>query len=93
MLSTKAIQLVGITPDELQAAISKDLKGQLEDFKRDFQPKTPDELLTRSQTANFLKINLSTLYLWTKKGLLKSYSISGKVYYKRSEIESALVEL
>ena len=89
----ESIQLLGISPEQLRTAISKDLKSQLDELKKGFQPKTPQELLTRSETAKLLKINLSSVHNWTKKGLLKSYGISGKVYYKRSEVESALIEL
>lgn len=87
------IQLIGISPEQLRTAISIDVKSQLDELKKSFQPKTPQELLTRTETAKLLKINLSTLYLWTRKNRLKSYGISGKVYYKRSEVESALIEL
>ena len=87
------LQFIGITPEQLQTAITQDVKSQLDQLKKSFEPKTPEELLTRSETAKLLKINLSTLYLWTKKGKVKSYGISGKVYYKRSEVESSLIEL
>ncbi|UBZ12486.1 helix-turn-helix domain-containing protein [Flagellimonas marinaquae] len=89
----QTIQFIGTTPEQLQKAITENVKRQLEELKRNFQPKTPDEFLTRKATAKLLNINLSTLYLWTKKGILQSYGISGKVYYKRSEVESALIEL
>lgn len=89
----QGIQILGITPEQLRTAISSDLKNQLDEIKRNFEPKRPTEFLTRSETSALLKINLSTLYLWTKKGKLQSYGISGKVYYKRSEVESALIEL
>lgn len=89
----KQLQFVATTPQQFRNDINNDVKTLLEDLKKSFQPKRPDELLSRSETAKLLKVNLSTLYLWTKKGKLKSYGISGKVYYKRSEIESALIEL
>ena len=89
----ESIQLVGITPEQLQTAISNDVKSQLDELKKSFTPKIPEEYLGRKETSNILKINLSTLYLWTKKGRLKSYGISGKVYYKRTEIENAFIEL
>ncbi|MGB2528213.1 helix-turn-helix domain-containing protein [Flagellimonas sp. SN16] len=87
------LQFIGTTPEQLQKAITENVRGQLEELKKSFQPKTPEEYLTRTQTAELLNINLSTLYLWTKKRILQSYGISGKVYYKRSEVESALIEL
>ncbi len=85
--------MVGISPQQLQDAISNDVKNQLEELKESFQPKSPEELLTRTETAELLKINLSTVHNWTKKGRLKPYGMGGKVYYKRSEVESALIEL
>jgi DNA invertase Pin-like site-specific DNA recombinase len=87
------LQFVGCHPEQLQKAIAENIRGQLEELKKSFQPKTPEEFLSRKATAKLLNINLSTLYLWTKKGVLQSYGISGKVYYKRSEVESALIEL
>lgn len=85
--------MVGISPKQLQDAISKDVREQLEELKQNFNPKEPEEYLTRKETANLLKINLSSLWNWTKKKRLKAYGIEGKVYYKRSEVESALIEL
>lgn len=37
-----------------------------------------------------LGINLTTLNNWTKKGILISYGIGGRVYYKRHEVENAI---
>jgi helix-turn-helix protein len=45
-----------------------------------------EDLMTRSDTAKFLKINLSTLYYWTKKGLINCYGIANRRYYKKSEV-------
>lgn len=87
------LQFVATTPQQLRNDINEDVKSLLDELKKSFQLKTPQELLTRSETATLLKINLSSVHNWTKRGLLKSYGISGKVYYKRSEVESALIEL
>ncbi|MFD2915839.1 helix-turn-helix domain-containing protein [Psychroserpens luteus] len=53
----------------------------------------PESLMTRKETAEYLKIDLSTLWSWTKKGKIKCYGISNRRYYKRSDIEKALVLL
>ncbi|SHK72169.1 Helix-turn-helix domain-containing protein [Maribacter aquivivus] len=87
------LQFVATTPQQLRKDINQDVKNLLNELEKSFQPKTPEELLSRRETADLLKINLSSLYNWTKKGILKSYGCSGKVYYKRSEVESALIEL
>jgi hypothetical protein len=87
------VQFVATTPQQLRNDINQDVKSLLDELKKSFEPKTPVELLGRRDTAKLLKINLSTLHLWTVKGVLKKYGISGKVYYKRSEVESALIAL
>ena len=87
------IQFISTTPEQLQKVITENVKSQLEELKKSFQPKAPEEYLTRKETAELLKINLSSLWNWTRKKRLKAYGIEGKVYYKRSEVESALKEL
>ncbi|MBN9292811.1 MAG: helix-turn-helix domain-containing protein [Flavobacteriia bacterium] len=72
------------------------VKTIIEELKKSYEPKKPEEYLTRDEVVTLLKINLSTLWSWTKKGKLTSYGIKGegnRIYYKRSEIESALVKL
>ncbi|MEX2568015.1 MAG: helix-turn-helix domain-containing protein [Cyclobacteriaceae bacterium] len=46
--------------------------------------------MTRKETADKLKISLVTLNDWTKRGLIQSYLIGGRVLYKDSEIEASL---
>ena len=50
-------------------------------------------LLTREETAEMLKINLSTLNEWVKKGYLKVYSIGYRRYFKESEVLNSLISL
>ncbi|MCR9154774.1 MAG: helix-turn-helix domain-containing protein [Bacteroidetes bacterium] len=69
------------------------VKSELEVLKKEFQPKEPTKYLTRAEVAKMLQIDLSTLHSWVKKGKLKSYGIGHRVYFKRSEIETALQPL
>jgi len=87
------IQLIQLTPNELQNAIIEEINQKFEELKTSFQPKEPTELLTRSETSKLLKVNLTTLWNWTKQGKLVSYSIGNRVYYKRSEVLQSLIEL
>jgi len=64
------------------------LESELKILKESFQPKEPEELMTREETAEFLKVSLTTLWHWSKKGILPSYGIGNRVYYKRSEIKN-----
>ncbi|MEH6538100.1 MAG: helix-turn-helix domain-containing protein [Psychroserpens sp.] len=53
----------------------------------------PDTLMTRKETVEYLKIDSSTLWSWTKKGKIKCYGIGNRRYYKRSDIDKALIIL
>ncbi|MDI9309417.1 MAG: helix-turn-helix domain-containing protein [Limnohabitans sp.] len=89
----EAIQFIQITPQQFQELILIVIKQEIEILKKEFQPKEPTEFLTRSQVAELLKIDLSSVHNWTKKGKLIAYAMQGRVYYKRSEIEQAMIQL
>lgn len=71
----------------------ENIKQELINLKESFQPKEPTEFLTRQEVAELLKIDLSSVHNWTKKKILQSYQCSGRVYYKRKEVENAIVKL
>ena len=83
-----------VNPEELKTALIESVTNQLNEFKKhlDNQNKV-SEYLSRNDVSKMLGINLSSVHNWTKKGLLRAYQISGRVYYKRSEIEESIVEL
>ena len=59
-------------------------------------PAVNDEKLIGTEEACKLfvpAISRQTLANWTKEGLLKVYKLSGRIYYKQSEIISAAKEL
>jgi excisionase family DNA binding protein len=88
------LQLISITPEQLESKILQGVQSQLQELKSSFQPKEPTEYLTRQEVSELLKVNLSTVHNWTKNGTLISYGIGGsRIYYKRSELEEALVKL
>jgi len=89
----KQIQFLQITPEQLQKAIIDGVKIQLNDLKEHFSPKEPTEYLTRKEVSDLFKVDISTIHNWTVKDILKAYSIGRRVYYKRDEIELAIVEL
>lgn len=69
------------------------IKQQLQELKKEFQPKEPTKYLTRQEVAKMLSVDISTVHNWTKKNILKPVGIGSRVYYKRIEVENALVEL
>ena len=89
----QTVQFISVTPEQLQNAIIKGVKTQLDDFKKHFEPKTPNEYLTRVEVSKMLSVDLSTVHNWTKKGILKASQCGGRVYFKRTEVENAIIEL
>ncbi len=87
------LKIIQITPEELKDLISEGLKTQIAELIGIQTLKDPDELLTRKETAKLLKINLATLWSWSKSGKIQSVGIGNRVYYKRSDIDAALIEI
>ncbi len=87
------VQFIQVTPEQLQTAIIEGVKIQLEDLKKHFQPKEPNKYLTRQEVAEMLQIDLSSVHNWTKRKILQSYQIGGRVYYKLDEVEAAIIKL
>ena len=83
-------QLHNTTPSELTDKIFEGIHQRLVQLKKDFQPRIPEEYLTRKETSNLLKIALPTLHDWCNKGILKPYKIGNRTYFMRSEIEFTL---
>lgn len=90
---SKTIQFLQVTPEELKHEILKGLNKRLEELKSYFHANNKTEYLSRTDVAKMLQIDLSTLYHWTKKGFLISYGIGNRVYYKREEVEAAIIRL
>ncbi|WP_026935165.1 helix-turn-helix domain-containing protein [Christiangramia echinicola] len=86
-------QLYNTTPEKLQESILKGIQAQLNDLKKSYQPKEPEEFLTRAEVAKMLKVDISTVHNWTKAGKLQRFGLGKRVYYKRSEIEKAIIQL
>ena len=92
-MSNKITQLYEVTPQQLGDLISESVKIQLENLKRELQVKESNVYLTRNEVATMLKIDLSTVHNWTKKGKLKSLGLGGRVYYRLKDIEEALIKI
>ena len=48
--------------------------------------KQKDELLTRKEAVEFLKISYPTLHNWTKNKVIRPVRIGGRVYYQKAEL-------
>jgi hypothetical protein len=87
------VQFISVTPDQLQRAILEGVKIQLESLKTYFEPKQPKTYLSRAQVSKMLNVSFVTLNKWNKSGRLKAVGIGGRVLYRQSDIDNAIVEL
>ena len=87
------VQLISLTPEQLQEAIIKGVKTQIDELKEHFQPKEPTIYISRQELAELLHCDISTVHNLTVKGILTKYQIGGRVLYKRDEVENAIVKI
>ena len=85
----KQSSLTQIKPEELQQEILKVFK----ELSKKVQLKSTDDYLTREEVAETLKVNKSTVSNWKRDGVLNAYGIGGRVYYKRSDIDEAMIKI
>ena len=87
------VQIIQDTENFKQELISTLKSSLLQELKKEFQPKEPEEYLSRAEVAKLLKVDISTIHNWGKSGKLKRHGLGNRVYYKRSEVEQAIQEL
>lgn len=93
-MTTKTILLQELSVEQLQQLMNTSVKCGIQEFHSEIQSKdNSEELLTREQTCDFLKIDSSTLWAWTNKQKVKAYGIGARRYYKRSELLECLTLL
>jgi hypothetical protein len=87
-----SILLNNISAEEL-ISLFESLRNEIQDIKQNLEPKLPAEYIARLELSKMLDVDISTIHNWTVKGILKKHCIGNRVYYKRSEIEEALVKI
>lgn len=91
---TNSILLEALSVEQLQQLINTSVRNGIQEFQSGIQSKdNSEELLTREQTCDFLKIDSSTLWAWTNKKKVQAYGIGARRYYKRSELMECLTIL
>jgi excisionase family DNA binding protein len=88
----RAIMINQMNADQLNALFAG-LSEKISKIENTLQPQQSTDYLTRDQVARMLDVDLSTLYLWAKKGKLLPVGIGNRVYYRRSDIDAALTPL
>ncbi len=83
------IILTGTTVTALVQEIAKAVRSELATKQPAEQP-TPDDLLSRQEAAELLRITLPTLRQRTKEGRLRGYRMGARVLYSRLEVIASL---
>ena len=93
-MQNNAILLQNLTVEQLQQLIGTSVRNGILELQKELQTKdNSEELMTREETCQFLKIDSSTLWAWTNNGKVKAYGIGARRYYKKSEIMECLTQL
>ena len=93
-MQNNAILLESLTVEQLQQLIGTSVKNGIQELQKELQTKdNSEELMTREETCQLLKIDSSTLWAWTNQQKVKAYGIGARRYYKRSELLECLTLL
>ena len=93
-MQNNAILLQTLTVEQLQQLIGTSVRNGILELQKEIQTKdNSEELMTREETCQFLKVDSSTLWAWTNNGKVKAYGIGARRYYKKSEIMDCLTLL
>lgn len=85
-MKTKTIEITEVTVDELADKVADKLLEKIKNYIEDLASNKNDIFLKRTETAEYLKVDPSTLWDWTNKGKLKSYGLGNRRYYNKKEI-------
>ena len=89
----EAIQITQTNANDFKSEILKGVKIQIDELKSQFQPKEPNEYLTRQEVAKMFNVDISTVHNWCKSKKLNPLGLGARVYFLRSEIEASLTPL
>ena len=93
-MQNNAILLQTLTVEQLQQLIGTSVRNGIIELQKEIQTKdNSEELMTREETCQFLKIDSSTLWALTNNGKVKAYGIGARRYYKKTEIMECLTLL
>ena len=87
------IQLLEVTPQQLQQEITNGIKTHLDEFLKTFKPKQANDYLSRKDVAKMFNVDISTIHNWCKSGKLKPLGLGSRVYFLRADIENSLTPL
>ncbi len=77
------------SPEGLVDLLMIAIREELKQYKVD-APAPADEILTKKEVCEFLKVQPITLWRWQKQGKIETYGIGKNRYYKKAEILNLL---
>jgi hypothetical protein len=94
-MEAKIIQIQELSVNELSSIIKSSVREEISSLHTNptREVEGQEELLTRKQVLEFLKISSVTLWKWQKSGKIITHGVSSRRYYKRSEIMNCLTKL
>ncbi|RAJ17818.1 helix-turn-helix domain-containing protein [Olleya aquimaris] len=93
-MESKQVYIYPYSQEELIKKLLKTIESRIEvlDKKRKKTVIEHEELLTVEETMKLLKCSKQALWNWRKNGILPSYRLGNRVYYKHSEILTKLIK-
>ena len=88
----QVLQIENIDADELLLQLQR-IEKRLDEIAQKEQPEPDPVYINRQDVCNIFGITLPTCHAWTKHGILKGKKISNKVYYVKSEVHEALINM
>ena len=88
------MQVIVLTPDQLQTYFDGMVK-KVESIIKDSQKQqiTSKEWLTANEVSDLLKISLTTLHDWSRKGSLRKHKIGGRLRFRNDEVLASIFRI
>ncbi len=92
-MSAPMIILQGITLEEFWQQHEDRTRAIVEKVISEFNSKQEEKLLSSKEVCSILRISIPTLRSYCKAGKINKLMVGSKVYFKKSEIDNAIVQL
>ena len=88
-----SIQFIQVSPEDLADLIQQGLKIEVENLIKTIseQKQEGKEFLSRKECSQFFGVSLVTIHNWVKDGIISSYKLGNRTYFKRSELVEQLL--
>jgi hypothetical protein len=92
-MARESIVLYNISPEELFTKLNELKREIINNISTPQKDTVREELMTPEDVSLYFKRHKDTIKNWSKKKYLLKHGIGKAAYYKRSEVESAIIPL